>query len=921
MKPNAVAFITQNMKTIKWVNPQAAKLFAIKPVGEQDIENVKAHTQIKANLKNMKNNDTKIIFIKEQNTAHAKSIKFEIEKTKIKNEKGFIITSQRLKHKATKVKQLSENIVDVFEKYGTAIIILDEKNKTIAKTKNIKQNEIDEINKDKITEKPKKMSVKINGTKKYIYATQIENEEEIIKIIIIPEYQTNKNIKEKYEITKEKKINLIIKNKNENVGTFTSKYQNLGENKLGRWYYRNKIIEKPKLKEKYEMEQPMRFVWEMDEEFVFTRVSAELAEALGEQNADIHGRKWEEIREKLGIAENNEITKALEKKDTWSGKTIMWPLITQIIGNKIVKVPIDFAGLPDYGKNKKFSGFKGFGIIRIADAIEEEIQEDVKQKIIEQQKQEKKQKTEKIIQKNLSKEDKEIFEEIGKKLGKQIENENIQKIYESTPVPAAFASLKKNRGKKTSVDTSILEQLNMPVVVHRGNEILFANSEFLNVVGYENLEEIKNDGGIEKLFAGQLIAGQLVATQNKMEVEKIIHKDGKIIEVEAKTQYVPWDENQAMLLTLQYEQEKKKNNESEFDNLQKEELKSVLDTSADGIVIVDRHGEIQALNYSAQVMFEVGEKESIGGKFIELFEEKNREIVQQYQEIIQNDGVRESVEIVGETNEGEEINLSMTMGKLQNSQSYCAIVRDMTLTKITQEQLVNAKKKAEEADREKSELLARVSHEMRTPLNAIIGFSEMMEKNKKKEYAKDIHKAGEHMLDLVNDLLDVAKAEDIGEKIKLTPCDLNVIVSEVVQMNQPHAQKNNVIIRTMPETKLPKIIADKKSVVQMIMNIINNSIKFIEQNGQIIISTSINENNKVKLKIKDNGIGMSKTEIEMALKPFQQIEKIENNNIGTGLGLAITKMLVDANNANININSKPKEGTLVEIEFPAHKTK
>ncbi|MFN7027693.1 MAG: sensor histidine kinase, partial [Pseudorhizobium sp.] len=282
-------------------------------------------------------------------------------------------------------------------------------------------------------------------------------------------------------------------------------------------------------------------------------------------------------------------------------------------------------------------------------------------------------------------------------------------------------------------------------------------------------------------------------------------------------------------------------------------------------------------------------------------------------------------EVIGREASGGFIPLFMTIGQLTSSDGYCAVIRDITQWKRTEEELRSAKRSAETANAHKSEFLAHVSHEIRTPLNAIIGFADLMATEhfgsvghpRYVEYANDIVRSGRHVLDIVNDLLDISKIEAGEMELDFVAVELNASVSEAVSLVQPQANSQRVIIRTALSHAVPPVVADHRSVKQIVLNILSNAIRFTPSGGQIVVSTVYEANGCVVLRVRDTGIGMTRQELETAMKPFRQVAGgTRKRGEGTGLGLPLTKAMVDANRANFSIQSTPREGTLVEISFP-----
>jgi signal transduction histidine kinase len=243
--------------------------------------------------------------------------------------------------------------------------------------------------------------------------------------------------------------------------------------------------------------------------------------------------------------------------------------------------------------------------------------------------------------------------------------------------------------------------------------------------------------------------------------------------------------------------------------------------------------------------------------------------------------------------------------------------------KQNERQLLESARRAESASSAKSDFLAKISHEIRTPLNSIIGFSEVMMNEqfgsigneRYRQYLKDIHSSGGHLLSLINDLLDLSKIEAGKLPLTFSTVALNDLTAQCVATMQPQANRARIIIRTALTPALPQVVADVRSVRQIVLNLLSNSLKFTSAGGQVIVSTALNDSGEVVLRVRDTGVGMTEKEIATALEPFRQLSTSPRG--GTGLGLPLTKAMAEANRARFHLSSAPKEGTLVEITFPA----
>lgn len=225
---------------------------------------------------------------------------------------------------------------------------------------------------------------------------------------------------------------------------------------------------------------------------------------------------------------------------------------------------------------------------------------------------------------------------------------------------------------------------------------------------------------------------------------------------------------------------------------------------------------------------------------------------------------------------------------------------------------------------QKLDFLAKVSHEVRTPLNSILGFTELMLEERLgaignaryKGYVEDIHQSGLYALSLLNDLLDISKIEAGKFELDFTAVELSELVEACAGSLQPLASRERILLRTSLAPSLPSVLADRRRLKQVLLNLLSNAIKFTNEGGQVIVSANRIEGGELRLRVRDSGVGMTKDEIAFAMQPFHQLDTSPRKQTGTGLGLPVTKALVDANRARLVLTSERGAGTCADVIFP-----
>jgi PAS domain S-box-containing protein len=485
-------------------------------------------------------------------------------------------------------------------------------------------------------------------------------------------------------------------------------------------------------------------------------------------------------------------------------------------------------------------------------------------------------------------------------------------------------------------DKTLLDLLPTGVLIYRLDRLLYANPAFLGRVGYDSLHALEEAGGLDALLVepGVSSASSTSDTGTPVAISATQSSPGRAppSATDAHLHAISWDGDSAhALICLAPRTEPEAvtipaAEPSQVGHANAEELGAILDTTAEGIVMFDAQGDLNSCNRSAEALFGYDGDDLVQRNLSELFAPESQRVVQDYLESIKGAGAASldhGREVLGRVREGGLIALSITMGRTQaDSPNFFAVFRDLSQSKKSEAELLQARRLADRSVNAKADVLARISHEVRTPLNAIIGFAEVMiderfgalGNERYVEYMKDIRASGERVIAIINDLNDLSRIETGKLDLAFANQNLNDLVEQCVAVMQPQANRERIIIRTSLAHTLPPVVADARALRQIALNLIGNSIHLANAGGQVIVSTALSDFGDVVLRVRDTGHGMNDNEVAAAMEPFRTQAPADQTS-GSGVSLSLTKALVEANRAQFQIKTGGHSGTLIEVTF------
>ncbi len=623
-----------------------------------------------------------------------------------------------------------------------------------------------------------------------------------------------------------------------------------------------------------ERRHPLRFVWQMDAEGRFVVGSDEFIELVGPRTMASFGRKWSEIAAELKLDPDNQVDRAISTHETWSGIVISWP-----VDEASERLPVELSGLPVFDRDRSFRGYRGFGVCRDIGRINQLLRERRERPVG-------------LISAP------DVASEPRPNVTAVTEPQDTQ----SLETPAMEAVLRPERRALSAVPTAA------NVLPFRQATAPEAKPPALSAGERKAFRELAQEltarlrGAPEGLTAAENSADAALAEEPQ--------EGGPVERGPVGARLPSGDE------VMQHA------SAPAIDPL-------LLDRIPIG-VLVYRHDELLYANrhFLDWIGYDSLDELAAAGGLNTLFVEPAGEALSgsagtQSLSIMTRRGDMFPVDgrlLTVPWNGASALALILTNGVAAERRHTTELALAAAETELR-----DAKRETQRAASAKADFLGKVSHELRTPLNTITGFAEVMMSERfgpignerYGEYLKNIHDAGNHLVSLLNDMLDLSKVETGKLNMTFASVSLNDLTQQCVGIMQPQANRARIIIRTSITKALPQVVADERSLRQIVINLLANSIKFTGPGGQVIVSTAVSDSGEIVLRVRDTGVGMTEHDIETALEPYRQSATSGSwGSGGIGLGLPLTKALAEANRANFSIKSAPNAGTLVEVAFP-----
>jgi signal transduction histidine kinase len=637
-----------------------------------------------------------------------------------------------------------------------------------------------------------------------------------------------------------------------------------------------------------ERRHPLRFVWHMDADNRFAIGSDEFAELVGPRATAACGRPWSEIAAELKLDPDNRVAHAVATHETWSAIPVEWP-----VDDTDERLPVELSGLPVFDRDRVYRGYRGFGVCRDIDRINQLARE-----------------------------------RQTRPLGLMPEHETPTVAHEGAEPSAeqgaaAPATAVENPtaavaeiAERRETDREAMPQPEHPrlgIVPAAANVVPFRSApapepkapslspverNAFRELAQELTARLRGPGAEAATAERSVLASNDAATPgNAAAAAELLHPTEPTVAAHALLDRMPAGvlvyRNDTLLYANRY----------------------FLDLSGyDSVDALATAGGLHALFASPgpAALRDSGDTETLS-------------ITTGRGEQHPVDGRLFSLPWDGDSALALILTSNQTSDRLRAAQGAVeAALGENRDIKAALERTV--RREAEKTAAAKADFLAKVNHEIRTPLNSMIGFAEVIlaerfgsiGNDRYREYLKDIHAAGTHLVSVLNDLVDLSKVESGQLELNFVEFDLNELTQQCVGIMQPQANRARIIIRSALAPGITRVVADERSVRQIVLNLLAHAIRFTGPGGQVIVSTAGGNGGEGVLRVRDTGAGMRDAEEAAAIEPLRHSAAAADwDKDGGSLGLALTKALAEANRADVNVMSAANAGTLIEIAFPS----
>lgn len=721
-------------------------------------------------------------------------------------------------------------------------------------------------------------------------------------------------------------------------------------------------------------DRPQRFVWQIDADGRFSATGDGFVALVGDAAC---GRPW---RETAAAADpEGRLAAAMATCETFGNVALSWPIANG-------RIEATLSGLPVFNAEREVTGYRGFGLYRVIAAeptgapvppvetsappqerAPEQSQEQSRQQAQEQPKEAVKPRrpepTDDVPRNvvrfpspeprppTLSATENRAFDEIARQLAARLDPAARNEPEPESSVEPAQAEPPKielpriepppisTAASRGEIDRPLLERLPLGILVYRLDRVLYANPAFLARIRHADLNALIDAGGLGALIMEPSTgpAGSSSDGGTPLTLSRLRSGQADARPIDARRYAISWDGDSAMALILAPDQlpppqpaPDPHGHEPQTAEIRRERdaLRAILDVTTDGIVVVDDALRVVTCNRAAEALFTRSAAEFDGLELSELFAPESRDDVRLYVDSVRRaDGASlhgHGREALARMRDDSTIPVSLTMGRTPGDGLIFAMFRDLSQARAAEAELAAAKRQSGRAATIKSDVLSKISHDIRAPISSIIGFAELMIEERfgplgnprYATYLKDIRSSAERIVHSIDDLADLSRVETGKIELTLVNVALNELVEQCVAITQPQANRERIIIRSSLAHSLPNVVADARALRQIVLSLINTAISLNAPGGQVIVSTALTDNGDVALRVRDTGTGLSRAEIAAALEPFGADQEERSGRAhGAGISLSLTRALVEANHARFDIRSAGHSGTLIEILF------